>query len=143
MKTISLYSNAEFLKNTFELTKDDYLHNSILRFKIKDYNGAINDCTNALKLDGKCLSAFLTRFIIRMELKDYSLAADDFSEAVSLEKNGSELQKSTECYAVLFDIFIQMPKEERIIFREEVRKKSNSAKKSKELETNSYLSIVR
>ncbi|TDE46980.1 hypothetical protein E0I26_02520 [Flavobacterium rhamnosiphilum] len=143
MKTISLYSDSEFSKNDFELTKDDYLHNSILRLKIKDYSGAIKDCTNAIKLDDKCLSAYLTRFIIRMELKEYSFATDDFLEAVSLEEKKSELKTSTECYETMFDIFIQLSKDERNKLKDEFRKRSSNKEKSKELLSNSFLKIVR
>ncbi len=143
MKSISLYSNTEFSSNALELTKDDYLNNSILRFKIKDYDGAINDCTNAIKIDDKYLSAYLMRFTIRMELKEYSLAVGDFFHSVSLEENGSELNRSIKCHETLFDVFIQMPKEERTKFKEEIRKKTNASKTSEENEPNSHLNIVR
>ncbi|MEO1645390.1 MAG: tetratricopeptide repeat protein, partial [Chloroflexota bacterium] len=52
----------------------------------KDYQGAINDCNQAIKITPEYADAYYNRGVARRKLKDYKRAINDFIIAATLYK---------------------------------------------------------
>jgi len=63
----------------------DNYERGVALFDKKDYNGAITDFTNAIKINPRCVAAYRYRGLAFYHNRQYDEAIADFSKAVSLE----------------------------------------------------------
>ena len=68
--------------------KSDYsfaLNNrATAKYKLKDYQGSIDDCTKAIQIDANYGYAYLNRGIAKEMLKDFSGSCSDWKKAIEL-----------------------------------------------------------
>jgi len=67
-----------------------YISIAIIKFKIEDFKGIIEDCTKAIKLDTKNDCAYSYRGRANFYLKNYNEAIADFKTAYEIEINKSK-----------------------------------------------------
>ncbi|QDZ20736.1 tetratricopeptide repeat domain-containing protein [Chloropicon primus] len=63
------------------------------KLKLKLYDSAIEDCTQALEQDPKYVKVLMRRAVARMELMQYEEAYDDIQAALGLAPGNKELEK--------------------------------------------------
>lgn len=60
---------------------------AVMKRTISDFNSALADCEEALKIAPKCHFAYYTRAVIRRNLKDYKGALEDSNKCIELDPN--------------------------------------------------------
>ena len=63
---------------------------SILKFKDKKYDVAIEWCNRAIKINSKYANAYYNRANAKSEILDYGSASEDYSKAIELKPNNAE-----------------------------------------------------
>lgn len=66
------------------LTGQNYYENGNIKFKSKDYKGAIEDYSNAIILSPECSFCYQLRGFAKGELKDYNGSISDYKKAIEL-----------------------------------------------------------
>ena len=66
--------------------------NAIIKFKLDDFNGIIEDCTKAIELDNKNIFAYNLRGQAKFELKNYEHAIIDFKTSIEIQIEKIKLQ---------------------------------------------------
>ncbi|CEF60967.1 Armadillo-like helical domain and Tetratricopeptide-like helical domain and Tetratricopeptide repeat-containing domain and Tetratricopeptide TPR2 repeat and Armadillo-type fold domain and Tetratricopeptide repeat and UNC-45/Ring assembly protein 3 family-containing protein [Strongyloides ratti] len=70
-----------------------YRNRAMVRFKIDDFEGAEDDCTKALEIDGVDVKALFRRAQAREQLEKFGGALKDAKEALRLEPKNGEILK--------------------------------------------------
>ncbi len=70
-----------------ELNAKDYYNQGNAKYDLKDYQGAIADFNQAIKLDPNFASAYFNRGLAKYELKDYEGEIADYNMAIKLDSN--------------------------------------------------------
>ncbi len=68
-----------------QTTAVDYYESGIVRYKQKDYDGAIADFTLSIDLDSRYYKAYHYRGIVRFNKNDLDGAIADFTKVIELE----------------------------------------------------------
>ena len=80
------------LKKSITITKEkEYLDSGITKFRKEDYSGAIDDFTNAIKINPNEAKLYGSRGIAKSRIGDYSGAIDDLTNAIKLNPNDAQL----------------------------------------------------
>jgi len=66
-------------------TAEDFFDEGIKKFKLQDYNGALDEFNKAIELNPKYAKAYNNRGIVRGALNDISGSIEDFNTAITLE----------------------------------------------------------
>jgi len=78
-----------YIEEEKELISAAFIDRSIAKRNLEDYNGAIADCDEIIKLYGEdnpeAAGGFNSRGVVYLEKGDYELAEDDFNKALSLD----------------------------------------------------------
>ncbi|MDR0302865.1 MAG: tetratricopeptide repeat protein [Treponema sp.] len=83
-EAISQYSKILELKPSNEILSIIYKHRGMANFACSQYNDAIEDFSNALKLDQKSYKAAYYRGVVHSVTKQYSNAIDDYTQALTI-----------------------------------------------------------
>jgi tetratricopeptide (TPR) repeat protein len=75
----------EYIKVNSKVNSDDYVSIALIKFKIFDFKGVIEDCCKAIELDNKNSWAYKHRGIAKFEMKNYEEAIIDFKTSIELE----------------------------------------------------------
>lgn len=80
---------------TFSQTVTEYSNRGDSKYKLKDYIGAIQDCSKLIELDSKYELVYMMRGECKIKLRDIEGACLDFSKAGELgyEKAYDEIEK--------------------------------------------------
>ncbi|MCL6462756.1 MAG: hypothetical protein I4O51_12925 [Flavobacterium micromati] len=71
--------------STFGQTATEYLQNGITKHNSKDFDGAIEDYSRAIKEDGNLRDAFYNRGVCEQALKDNKSAKKDFDKTIKID----------------------------------------------------------
>jgi len=74
------------IKVKSEINSSDYVSVALIRLKIDDFYGAIEDCTKAIDMNDKNDFAFYIRGEAKFHLKNFTEAINDFKNTVEIEK---------------------------------------------------------
>ena len=66
-----------------------YSNRSITKYNLGDYEGAVDDFTQSIKIDPKNAEYYNGRGITKLKLKDYKEAINDFTKAIEIEPNNA------------------------------------------------------
>jgi tetratricopeptide (TPR) repeat protein len=77
---MSDFNKAISLKSDYAFA---YVNRAAVRYKQRDFKGAVEDCNKAISLNSNYAEAYLNRGIAKEMLRDGS-ACDDFSKAANL-----------------------------------------------------------
>jgi len=66
-------------------TAEEHLKNGIAKHNAKDYEGAIKDYTNAIKLDKNLRDAYFNRGVCELGLQDFKSAKKDLDKTIELD----------------------------------------------------------
>ena len=61
-----------------------YNNRGLAKFNLKDYSGAIADCTKAITLNPQFTEAYINRANNEITLNDYFTAVSDYSKAIAI-----------------------------------------------------------
>jgi tetratricopeptide (TPR) repeat protein len=89
--TLSNTNNAptEYTQKNSNMSVEEYYNRGVERQNSKNYNGAISDYTNAIRIKPDYGSAYFGRAYSKDELKDYYGAIADYTKAIELIPNES------------------------------------------------------
>ena len=87
---VDLGISAPPLQVAQALTAEDYLLKGVDKGNRKDNRGAIQDYTQAIKINPKYAEAYYSRGTARGELKDYQGAINDFNQALKINPKYAE-----------------------------------------------------
>jgi tetratricopeptide (TPR) repeat protein len=77
----------------------EYYRKGNARYDLGDYQGAIDDYNQALKLDPNNAKAYYNRGIARSDLGDNQGAIDDYTQAIKLDPNNAYAYNTNNAYA--------------------------------------------
>lgn len=77
-------NSSNYIQKKSELTYEDYFYNAVNKYKKKDFQGAINDYTNAIELNPNSYF-YYNRACVKSDILDYKGAINDYTNAISLE----------------------------------------------------------
>lgn len=69
---------------------DAYYHRGNIKYDLKDYKGAINDCGKALNIDPQLTDAYFNIGISKYHLEKYQEAIIDFDKAITANDQDAE-----------------------------------------------------
>jgi len=90
VKTISMKTITAILLSCMTIipcisqTAEDYFKSGNDKFELKDYRGAINDHTQAIKLNSNVAGPYFNRGIAKYAIKDYNGAITDFNKGLEI-----------------------------------------------------------
>ena len=64
-----------------------YVNRSVAYLKLKNFDGALQDATNAISIDKNYLMGYIRRGDAYMALRNYTLALQDYQRAIIMEPN--------------------------------------------------------
>lgn len=76
--------SAPVVQEKKSLTAQNYYENGNIKFKSKDYKGAIEDYSNAINLSPECSFCYQLRGFSKGELNDYDGSISDYKKAIEL-----------------------------------------------------------
>jgi tetratricopeptide (TPR) repeat protein len=85
----SSFSSNIKLENIPAKSAIDYFNDGHTKYNLKDYQGAIDDCTKAIELDPDNASHYSNRGLSKYNLKDYQGAIDDHTQAINLNPDNA------------------------------------------------------
>jgi tetratricopeptide (TPR) repeat protein len=91
--TISLFSICFYGQTTYRDSVRKVTESNtrgLTKYKLGDYQGAIQDYNQALRLDSTYTYAYNNRGIAKKNLKDYQGAIQDYNKAIELKPNYAE-----------------------------------------------------
>src|SRR5713226_5789339 len=73
-----------------QTSAEDFYNRGVTRASAGDYRGAVEDFTQALRVNPNAAEAYMGRGFARAELKDYPAAIEDFTQALRINPNEAE-----------------------------------------------------
>ncbi|KAH7824496.1 putative Peptidylprolyl isomerase D [Monocercomonoides exilis] len=89
-------STEELKKQHNDLMLALYLNRALCCLKMNDGNGCVNDCDEALRLDGECTKAFFRRGCGLRLMKEYDAAIADLAHAAKMTPNCASIRGELE-----------------------------------------------
>ena len=84
---ISNNSPAEYTQKNSNMSVEEYYNRGKERLNSENYNGAISDFTNVIRITPDFFPAYNIRGISKRRLKDYSGAISDYTIAIEINPN--------------------------------------------------------
>src|ERR1044071_4180902 len=79
--------SAKEIKVIDPFTANAYNNRCLVRYKKSDFQGAVEDCNEALRIRPGLPSAFLNRAAALRELEEFDAALKDLDRAIAMDKN--------------------------------------------------------
>ena len=80
-------SPAEYTQKNSNMSVEEYYNRGKERLNSENYNGAISDFTNVIRITPDFFPAYNVRGISKRRLKDYSGAISDYTKTIELQPN--------------------------------------------------------
>jgi len=92
--------NVTSNKNNYEMQAEDYVKRGLTNFNQKNYQQAIDDCSQAIRLNPKFADAYFFRGLVYVELRNWGQSIADFSESININPKYESAYSNRACSVV-------------------------------------------
>ncbi|MFV9552535.1 tetratricopeptide repeat protein [Algibacter sp. PT7-4] len=88
------------IENTKKPSADDYVSIALIKFRIDDFEGAIEHCTEAINVNAKSDFAYYIRGKAKFEISKFKNACEDFKKSIEIIIESNEKNSTNEKFGV-------------------------------------------